>query len=85
MLSPKAPRRSALCDENLLWLCRDKDFPNGLHTYLKVVKSIVSAISDEEITEHFQLAYKLGPEKYMKDIKIAQGEARAAAARQKVV
>lgn len=48
--------------------CRDKDYPNGANTYMRVVKSIVSAINDDEITEHFQLAYKLAQDKYKKDI-----------------
>lgn len=55
-------------------LCRDKDYPNGMNTYLRVVKSIVSAIDDEGITEQFELAYKLAQDKYKKDI-IAQQHA----------
>lgn len=57
-------------------MCRDKDFPNGLNTYLRVVKSIVSAINDDEITEHFQLAYKLAQDKYKKDIVAQQNALR---------
>jgi hypothetical protein len=32
------------------------------------VKSIVSAINDEDISEHFELAYKVEERKYAKDI-----------------
>lgn len=33
-----------------------------------MVKSIVSAIDEQDIQERFQLAYRLGKDKYAKDI-----------------
>lgn len=48
--------------------CRDKETPNALNTYMKVVKSIVSAIDDQDIEQQFKLAYMIGTEKYAKDI-----------------
>lgn len=52
-----------------MWLwCRDKETPNALNTYLKVVKSIVSAIDEHDIQEQFKLAYMLGKDRYAKDI-----------------
>eukprot|EP00892_Ulva_mutabilis_P007765 jgi/Ulvmu1/5360/UM022_0154.1 len=47
---------------------KDKETPNALNTYMKVVKSIVSAIDDHDIEEQFKLAYMIGTEKYAKDI-----------------
>ena len=56
--------------------CRDKDYPNGMNTYFRVVKSIVSAIHDDDITEQFQLAYKNAQGKYQKDILAQQNALR---------
>jgi hypothetical protein len=57
--------------------CRDKDTPNALATYHKVMISIFSAIDEEDLAEQFELAYMNGDQIYKKDITAQQRESDA--------
>lgn len=54
------------------WLYRDKETPNALDTYRKVVLSIRSAIDEGEISDQFHIAYQVNKADYAKDIAAAQ-------------
>jgi hypothetical protein len=56
--------------------CRDKDMPNAVQTYHKVMLSIFTAIDDADIADQFGFAYEIGAAVYKKDI--AQRDAEAA-------
>ena len=61
------------------YVCRDKDTPNALTTYHKVMLSIFSAIDEAEIAEQFEMSYEIGHKVYARDIAQRTAEAKAAA------
>jgi hypothetical protein len=71
----------ACCTSLLEVLCRDKDTPNALTTYHKVMLSIFSAIDEAEIEEQFEMSYEIGHKVYARDIAQKAAEAKTAAAR----
>jgi hypothetical protein len=57
---------------------RDKETPNAIGTYHKVMLSIFSAIDSDEIGKQFAWSYELGQDVYAKDIAQQAREQEAA-------